>query len=247
MAEFTGAGTVAPTPALSVQNLNVRYGSAQAIFDVSFDLAAGRSMCLLGANGAGKSTLALALCGLVPSSGRIVLDGVDIRGWAPHRVRRAGIAYLPEGRGVFPGLTVQENLRMAALWHRDAGERRAGLDAAYEMFPILAKRVSQRAATLSGGEQQMLSLARGLMLNPKILIADEVSLGLAPLVVDAVFAGLARARDAGVTVILIEQFIHRALAFADNCVVLQRGEVGWSGPASEARDEVLSRYLGSAA
>jgi branched-chain amino acid transport system ATP-binding protein len=236
-----------PAPALSVENLNVRYGSAQAIFDISFRLEVGHSMCLLGANGAGKSTLALALCGLVPSTGRITLNGEQISGWPPHRIRRAGLAYLPEGRGVFPGLSVAENLRMAALWHRDAAERKAGLESAYAMFPILAKRSSQRAATLSGGEQQMLSLARGLMLNPKILIADEVSLGLAPLVVDAVFDGLDRARQAGVTVILIEQFIHRALDFADSCVVLQRGEVGWAGLASEAQDEVLSRYLGSAA
>jgi branched-chain amino acid transport system ATP-binding protein len=233
------------TPLLSVHDLEVRYGPALALSEVSFDVPEKGALAVLGANGAGKSTLARALSGLVPpSGGRITFAGRDITAAAPGAIRRSGLVHLPEGRGIFPGLTVHENLRMALT---AAGTDRAGaIDRAFAIFPVLGKRRRQRAGTLSGGEQQMLNLARALMITPRLVIADELSLGLAPRLVDVVFESLERARAAGVAIIMIEQFAHRALEFADRCLVLQRGSVAWSGPASAAGDEVLRHYLGEA-
>jgi ABC-type branched-subunit amino acid transport system ATPase component len=235
-----------PSSVLTVEGLSVRYGEASGLSGVSFSVGGGKALAVLGANGAGKSSLARAVSGLVrPSGGRIVLAGEEIGGWTPDRIRRAGLVYLPESRGVFRSLTVMENLRMAAaLEGRRA--RREAVDRALEMFPALAARRRQPACLLSGGEQQMLSLARALAAFPRLLIADEMSLGLAPKMVDLVFDGLARARQAGVTLIMIEQYVHRALAFADDCLVLQRGELAWNGPASAAHGEVLRHYLGDA-
>jgi branched-chain amino acid transport system ATP-binding protein len=231
---------------LRADSLDVRYGPFRALFDVSIDLPAGRTVALLGANGAGKSTLGRALSGLIPvSSGRIELNGKDITEWSAHRRSRAGIAYIPEGRGIFPGLSVIDNLRMAVRQAGGREERNAAIDQAISLFPVLGRRRLQRAASLSGGEQQMLALARALAVDRKVVIADEMSLGLAPIVVDDVFEGLERARRSGVTVLLIEQFIHRALAMADQCVILSRGRVSWSGRASDAGTELLDRYLGA--
>jgi branched-chain amino acid transport system ATP-binding protein len=186
------------------------------------------------------------LSGLVPSSGGSVeLRGQDITKLSPTKIRRAGLVHLPEGRGVFPGLTVLENLRMALV--TEGRGRDEALERAFELFPILGKRRRQQAGTLSGGEQQMLSLARALMVQPRLVIADEMSLGLAPKLVDVVFDSLARARDMGVSVLMIEQFAGRALAFADQCLILQRGRVSWSGRADQAGKEVLRGYLGEAA
>jgi branched-chain amino acid transport system ATP-binding protein len=232
---------------LSVEGLCVRYGDATALSDVSFGIAAGKALAVLGANGAGKSSLARALSGLVrPHAGKVVFAGEDIASWPAHRIRRAGVLHLPEGRGVFRGLSVMDNLRMAATSVEGRQARREAVDLALATFPALASRRRQVAGSLSGGEQQMLSLARALATSPKIVVADEMSLGLAPLMVDLVFQGLARARDAGVTVIMIEQYVHRALDFADECLVLQRGELAWQGPASAAGSAVLSHYLGDA-
>jgi branched-chain amino acid transport system ATP-binding protein len=235
-------------PLLDVSGIDVGYAVVRALFDVSIQAHPGEMVAVLGPNGAGKSTLARAISRLVPlTSGKIVFDGEDITGWAPHRVRRAGLVYIPEGRGVFPGLAVSENLRMAVRRVGSPAERTAGIDRAYEMFPVLGQRRDQRAGSLSGGEQQMLALARALAVTPKLIIADEMSLGLAPIVVDEVFAGIDRARKDGVTVLLIEQFVHRALALADSCVMLSQGRVAWTGPASEAKGEVLQQYLGEGA
>jgi branched-chain amino acid transport system ATP-binding protein len=233
---------------LRAEALDVRYGAFRALFDVSLDVPKGGMVALLGPNGAGKSTMGRALSGLVPlTSGRIMLEGQDISWWPAHRRRQAGIAYIPEGRGIFPGLSVIDNLRMAVRQAGSRAERDGGISKAIELFPVLGTRQLQRAGSLSGGEQQMLALARALAVDPKVVIADEMSLGLAPLIVDAVFDGLDRARKSGITVLLIEQFIHRALALADSCMILSRGQVGWSGAASEAGPEVLDRYLGEAA
>lgn len=235
------------SPLLAVDNLRVCYGEAVAISGVAFTLGAGRALAVLGANGAGKSSLARAVSGLLaPAAGTVRLAGTDIAGWPAHRIRREGLVHLPEGRGVFRSLTVTENLRMATSTLEGRAARQAGVDMALEMFPLLAARRRQRASLLSGGEQQMLSLARALATSPKVVVADEMSLGLAPKMVDLVFESLARARAAGVTVIMIEQYIHRALAFADECLVLQRGAVAWSGPAAAAKEEVLRHYLGAA-
>ncbi len=224
------------------------YASVQALFDVSIDVPQGSVVAVLGANGAGKSTFARAVSGLVPSSGGAVLfDGQDITKAHPHDIRRAGLVHIPEGRGIFPGLSVQENLRMAVRRVGTPDQRKSAIENAYEMFPRLAERRNQRAGTLSGGEQQMLALARALAVPPKLIIADEMSLGLAPLVVDFVFESIERAAQSGVTIVLIEQFVHRALGLASQCVILKQGAVAWTGPADNARQEVLDRYLGESA
>jgi branched-chain amino acid transport system ATP-binding protein len=250
----TGAGSEAgrpPVPApragdgiLSVSGLCLKYADATALHEVSFSVAARSVTALLGPNGAGKSSVARAVSGLVRAqSGRISFDGEDIAGASADRIRRLGVAYLPEGRGVFRSLTVEENLRVA-LSGVPKGERAGAIDGAIELFPVLGARRGQIAGTLSGGEQQMLSLARVLTRRPRLLIADEISLGLAPLVVEEVFAGLQRVIELGVSVILIEQFVHRALAIADRCYVLRRGRVVWSGEAAEAGADLLEHYLG---
>ena len=231
--------------ALTIEGLHVRYGPVTALGNVSIDVPAGNLLAVLGPNGAGKSTLGRAIAALVPCvAGRILLGGVDIVGWPPHRVRRAGLAYIPEGRGIFPGLSVVDNLRMAVrpVGNRDA--RRAAVERAIELFPVLGERSHQLAGSLSGGEQQMLGLARVLAVAPRVVIADEMSLGLAPRVVDQVFERIETVRRSGVTVVLIEQFVHRALAIADRCVIMSRGTVGWSGTPAEAGQEILDRYLG---
>jgi ABC-type branched-subunit amino acid transport system ATPase component len=234
-------------PLLTVENLSLHYGDALALNGISFTLGAGKALAVLGANGAGKSSLARAVSGLVPTSGgTVVLAGENVSGWPAHRVRKSALVHLPEGRGVFRGLTVMDNLKMAAAVVPGRKARKEAIDLALEIFPVFARRRRQSAGLLSGGEQQMLSLARALATAPKLVIADEMSLGLAPKMVDLVFDGLGRARDAGVTVIMIEQYVHRALAFADECLVLHRGEIAWQGPTDAAHGEVLRAYLGDA-
>jgi branched-chain amino acid transport system ATP-binding protein len=242
------AGTrPAPEVLLEVTDLEVSYALVRALFGVSLTARRRQLVAVLGPNGAGKSTLARAVSGLVPStSGRMVLDGQDITRWPPHKIRQAGLVHIPEGRGIFPGLSVAENLRMAVRRVGTKEERRAGVESAYELFPALARRRALRAGSLSGGEQQMLAMARALAVPPKVIVADEMSLGLAPMIVDEVFERIAQAKRDGVTVILIEQFVHRALALADTCVILSQGHVAWSGDAGEAKQEALDRYLGGA-
>ena len=244
------AGAGAPPAAeasgdiLEVSDLCVKYADATALHEVSFAVGSRSVTALLGANGAGKSSVARAVSGLVKAhSGRIRFDGEDITSASADRIRRLGIAYLPEGRGIFRSLTVDENLRVA-LQGVPKAERPAAIERAIGLFPILGERRRQTAGTLSGGEQQMLSLARVLTRQPRLLIADEISLGLAPLIVEEVFAGLERVIGLGVSVILIEQFVHRALAIADRCHVLRRGRLVWSGEASEAGTEIVEHYLG---
>lgn len=229
---------------LSITDLEVRYGAALALDSVSLQLDEGNVLAVLGPNGAGKSTLARTISGLVPPKhGRIEFAGADITESPAYKVRRSGIIYLPEGRATFPALTVTENLRMAAsLLPR--GERRAAIEKAMTVFPSLGSRRGTKAGMLSGGEQQMLSLARALVMSPKLIIADEMSLGLAPKLVELVFQSLGALKQADVTIILIEQFIHRALDFADQCLLLSRGQAAWAGPTSGAKGEILARYLG---
>ncbi|MDA8046906.1 MAG: ATP-binding cassette domain-containing protein [Actinomycetota bacterium] len=242
-------GSPAPGGAesLVIEDLAVRYGDALALSGVSVEVPPGRVLAVLGPNGAGKSSLARAVSGLVrPHSGRVLLGGHDMAKWPADRIRNAGLLHLPEGRGVFRSMSVIDNLRMAAASVEGRQARKEALARALEIFPVLAARRRQVAGSLSGGEQQMLSLARGLATNPKLIVADEMSLGLAPMMVDLVFEGLDRARAAGSSVIMIEQYVHRALAFADDCLILQRGTVAWYGPANKAGTEVLGHYLGEA-
>ena len=233
-------------PILKVHDLDVSYGSSKALFGVSLEVQPGTVVAVLGANGAGKSTLARTISGLVaPTVGKVFFEGQDVTGFPAHRIRRLGLTYIPEGRGIFPGLSVVDNLRMAVAQERRQ-DRAGAIERAIDRFPVLGRRGSQRAGSLSGGEQQMLALARALAVSPKLVIADEMSLGLAPLIAESVFEGLEEARRSGITIVLSEQFVHRALAMADTCVILMRGRVGWSGPASEAGQEVIDRYLGEA-
>jgi branched-chain amino acid transport system ATP-binding protein len=227
---------------LQVTDLAVGYGRAQVLFDLSLEVAEGNVLALLGPNGAGKSTLARALTGLVSSQrGEIVFDGMAITNWPAYRIRRAGLVHIPEGKGVFPGLSVDDNLQLAVRREPDKAD---ALDRALSYFPPLATRRRQRAGSLSGGEQQMLALARALAVRPRMIIADEISLGLAPLIVEEVFRAVDLAREEGITILLIEQFVSRALAISDQCVILVQGSVAWSGTAASASDEdVFSRYL----
>ncbi len=230
---------------LRVTDLEVAYGEARALFGVSFDVPRGSVTTVLGANGAGKSSLASAIAGVVkPSAGHVEFDGQDIAGWSAHRICKLGLAYVPESRNIFPHISVRDNLWAQIRFTVPGAARREALDRAFELFPVLADRRRQQAGTLSGGEQQMLSLARVLAAPPKLLIADEMSLGLAPMLVDLVFESLERARTQGVTVLLIEQFVERALHFADDAVILRHGLVGWRGHARDAGDELLAEYLG---
>jgi len=232
---------------LRAEDLDVRYGASRALFNVSIDIPTGTVVAVLGANGAGKSTFARAISGLVPlTAGRVEFEGRDISKMAAHRRHLVGLTYIPEGRRIFPGLSVLDNLRMAVRHAGSRAEREEAVGRAVQMFPILGQRSQQRAGSLSGGEQQMLSLGRALAVEPKLVIANEMSLCLAPIVVDAVFDNLERVRTEGISVLLIEQFVHRALAMADHCVILSRGRVGWSGRAADAGPEVLDRYLGEA-
>ena len=229
---------------LEISELSVNYADATALHEVSFAVRPRSVTALLGANGAGKSSLARAVSGLVKAqSGQIRFDGADITSVPADRIRALGIAYLPEGRGIFRSLTVEENLKVA-LQGMPKAERPAAIERSVALFPVLGQRRRQTAGTLSGGEQQMLSLARVLTRQPRLLIADEISLGLAPLIVEEVFAGLERVIELGVSVILIEQFVHRALAIADDCHVLRRGRLVWSGEASEAGADLVEHYLG---
>ena len=233
------------TPLLRVTDLEVAYGDARALFGVSFDAPAGKVTTVLGANGAGKSSLAAAIGGVVPpSGGTIEFDGDDVTGLPAHKMSRMGVSFVPESRNIFPHLTVRDNLRAQIRFTVPRADRHAALERAMELFPVLRERSRQAAGTLSGGEQQMLSLARVLAAPPKLLIADEMSLGLAPKMVDLVFESLMRIRDEGVTVLLIEQFVERALGFADEAVILRHGRVGWRGHARDAGPELLNEYLG---
>jgi branched-chain amino acid transport system ATP-binding protein len=237
----------ASQPLLSVRDLRVRYGPALALDNVSIEVSAGQALAVLGPNGAGKSTLARAVSGLVPGqAGTVHFDGTDVTRAPAHQIRRLGLVYLPEGRGIFPALTVVENLRIAAAL-LPRGDRKAAISRGLEIFPSLAARRTMKAGMLSGGEQQMLSLCRAFILRPKLIIADEMSLGLAPKLVDLVFESLATLRKGDVTIVLVEQFVHRALEFADHAVLLSRGRVAWQGPTSSAKHEVLARYLGETA
>jgi branched-chain amino acid transport system ATP-binding protein len=242
---MSASSTTSLTPLLAVEDVEVTYGDARALFGVSFTLQPGDALAILGRNGAGKSSLGAAIGGAVPvAAGHIHFDGRDITSLGAHRVGRLGIAHFPEERAIFPHLSVYENLRLRLRHAVPRRERSAALERAFDFFPVLKERRRQHAGTLSGGEQQMLSLARVLTAPPRLLVADEMSLGLAPKMVDLVFESLTKARAEGVAVVLIEQYVERALAFADDAVILSRGRIAWQGAASEARSELLSEYLG---
>jgi branched-chain amino acid transport system ATP-binding protein len=234
----------AATPMLELRDVDAAYGPFRAIFGVSFELQPGRVLALLGSNGAGKTTIARVCSGLLrPTSGEVFFDGMNVTGWRTFRYARLGITHAPEGRSVFASLSVEENLDLTFRRKRGRTGAREALDEAYTLFPRLGERRHQIAGTLSGGEQRMLSLARVMVDRPRLLIADELSLGLAPIIVEEVYSTLEKIRDAGTTLLIVEQHVHHALSIADDAIVLVKGEVAYSGPVSELGD-LQARVLG---
>ena len=234
------------TALLEVEGLTAAYGQIRALHGVDLTVGEGQVVALLGPNGAGKTTTLRSICGMVRASGRITFRGKDLTGLATEKVTRLGIAHVPEGRGTFPGLTVTENLKLGAYGRRDPEVRR-DIDRWFEIFPRLADRRDQPAGSLSGGEQQMLAVARALLSRPTLLLLDEPSLGLAPLLVREVFEVLGRIRaEQGTGMLLVEQNAELALELADAAYVLAAGRTVLSGPASEIRaeDSVRRSYLG---
>ena len=232
---------------LKVENLSVHYGVIQAVKDVSFDVNEGEVVSLIGANGAGKTSILRTISGLVrPSSGEINFLGNDIQKAATRKIVASGLSQVPEGRHVFPGLTVLENLEMGAFLSNNREENLARLKRVFERFPRLEERKSQDAATLSGGEQQMLAMGRALMSQPKLLLLDEPSMGLAPIFIQEIFDIIQDIRKQGTTVLLIEQNAKKALSIADRGYVLETGKIVLSGTGKEllASDEVQKAYLG---
>lgn len=233
---------------LEVEDLAAGYGTADAIMGISFRVAPGEVVALVGANGAGKSTLARALSGLLAARGRIAIAGEDVSRATPARRLALGLAHVPEGRQVFATLSIADNLRLGAYpFHRTLGEAgvRARIDEALARFPALAGRLAEPAGNLSGGQQQMLAIARALMARPRILLLDEPSLGLSPLLVKEVFAAIGALRDAGVSILLSEQNARAALALADNGLVIENGRIVLRGADLLGRPEVVERYLGA--
>ena len=229
-ATATAAPPAEVAPLLELRDVDAGYGPFRALFGVSFSVQPGQAVAILGSNGAGKTTVARVVSGLVPvTDGTVRFDGVDITGMKPWRIAPLGIVHAPEGRSVFGTLTVEENLTLE--FRRSLGRRgvHAGLERAFELFPRLGERLKQVAGTLSGGEQRMLSLARVLAQPPRLLIVDELSLGLAPIIVDEVYATLEKVRQEGTTLLLIEQYVGHALRVADAVVLLQHGEVVYDG------------------
>ena len=234
-------------PLLSVSGLEVRYGGIRAVKGIDFSIQAGELVTLIGSNGAGKTTTLKALAGLLaPAAGSVRYNGADVTRWPTHRRMRAGMALVPEGRGLFPRLTVAENLAIGAYCRDDAQSVRADRDRMFALFPRLAERRGQAAGTLSGGEQQMVAMARALMAQPKLLLLDEPSMGLAPLMVDKIFTTIAEIARSGATILLVEQNARRALAISQRAYVMESGLLTLAGAAEALAADVRVRraYLG---
>jgi len=234
---------------LRLESVDVAYGHVQALRGVSIEVRDGELVTLLGANGAGKSSALMAVSGIIrPSAGRLSYDGVDLGRASALEIVQHGIIQCPEGRRIFGGLTVQENLRMGAVRRPDAAGARRDLDWVYSLFPVLGQRRRQAGSTLSGGEQQMLAIGRALMARPRLLMLDEPSLGLAPLVVRSIFQVIRELHRRGVTILLVEQNVRQALAVADRGYVLVTGSVALEGSGSDLRahPELEASYLSTA-
>ena len=236
---------------LTIENLQAGYGKVQVLHGISIQVPKGKIVTLIGSNGAGKSTTMRAISGMIkPASGRITLAGQDITGLGSHQIAKRGLAHSPEGRRVFPSLSVLDNIRLGAFVRytnaRPKGDVESDLQSALEMFPRLKERTHQLAGTLSGGEQQMLAMARAVMLNPEVFLLDEPSMGLAPILVEEVFNIISRLKAQGVTMLLVEQFAAAALKVADYGYVLENGRVSVHGPADKLKDDpaVKAAYLG---
>ncbi len=233
---------------LEVKDLNLYYGAIHALKGISLTVKDGELVSLIGSNGAGKTSTLHAISGLLPiSSGSLTLDGRDLRKVHPNKIINLGLAHVPEGRHVFARLTVEENLLMGAYIIRDSKKIMKNLEKVYSYFPRLRERYKQLAGTLSGGEQQMLATGRALMTDPSILLMDEPSMGLSPLLVKEIFSIIQTLHDSGITILLVEQNAKMALAVSDRAYVLETGKISMSGPASELAndDRVRKAYLGA--
>jgi len=232
-----------------LENVHVRYGAIAALRGVSLRVNQGEMVGLIGVNGAGKTTTLMTIAGVLkPTQGAITFAGQSIVGQSPEEIVRKGIALVPEGRRIFPGLTVRENLRLGAAIRTDRAEIQRDIDEMCTRFPILGERLKQPGGTLSGGEQQQLAIARGLMSRPSLLMLDEPSLGLAPMLVAEMFELVAQLRETGVTILLVEQNVERTLEIADRAYLVNTGQVEFEGPPEELRQRVdmVSAYLGGA-
>jgi len=239
------------SPMLSIRDLHAAYGKVEVLHGISLEVAQGQLVTLIGSNGAGKTTTMRAISGMIkPRGGSVTLGGQDITGLAAHRIARAGLAHSPEGRRVFASMSVIDNLLLGAFPRftraRPKGDIAHDLERALALFPRLRERRSQLAGTLSGGEQQMLAMARALMMNPAVVLLDEPSMGLAPILVDEVFRIIARLKAEGVTMLLVEQFAQAALNVADYGYVLENGRIALHGPAENLKTDpqVVASYLG---
>ena len=239
---------------LSIQNLHAAYGKVDVLHGISLEVPKGKLVTLIGSNGAGKTTTMRAISGMIkPRGGSVLLSGQDITGMDSHRIARAGLAHSPEGRRVFATMSVTDNLLLGAFPRftraRPKGDVAADLERALALFPRLKERRGQLAGTLSGGEQQMLAMARAIMMNPDVVLLDEPSMGLAPILVDEVFRIIARLKTEGVTMLLVEQFAQAALNVADYGYVLENGRIAVHGPADSLKSDpkVVAAYLGGQA
>jgi branched-chain amino acid transport system ATP-binding protein len=245
-------GKAAAAPVLSVEQLVVRYGAIEALHGVTLRVEAGQIVCLIGANGAGKSSLLRCISGLVPAARGKVVHHCPHGGEAalhrcpPHRIVERGVSHVPEGRGIFPNMTVQENLDLGAYLRRDRAAMTEDLERVFTLFPRIRERRTQMAGTMSGGEQQMLAIGRALMSRPRVLLLDEPSLGLAPLVVEQIFGVIQEVNKQGTTVLLVEQNANMALLVSHYAYVLETGTIALQGPAAVVRgnDRVRKAYLG---
>jgi branched-chain amino acid transport system ATP-binding protein len=234
-------------PLLQVNNIDVHYGSLQVVWNVSLDVIEGEIVAIAGANGAGKSTVLKTISGVIhPSNGSIKFAGTDITNLTPYDIVGLGISQVPEGRKLFPEMTVSQNLVIGSYSRSARASRDKNLARVYEMFPVLAKRKNQLAKTLSGGEQQMVAIGRGLMANPKMMIIDEMSLGLSPLIVTGLFKTLHEIRDRGITILLVEQNVWQTLHEANRAYLIETGRIVLSGDASELveEEEIRDAYFG---
>ncbi|MBW1996816.1 MAG: ABC transporter ATP-binding protein [Deltaproteobacteria bacterium] len=232
---------------LEVDYIDVSYGSLQVLWDISLEINPGEIVAIIGANGSGKSTLLNTISGVIhPEKGRIIFDGQGITSLEPFQIVALGISQVPEGRRIFPDMTVYENLRIGSYNHKARPKREENLRNVYRHFPILEKRKNQLAKTLSGGEQQMMAIGCGLMSDPRLILLDEMSLGLGPMVVDELYRVLKEVKSRGITVIFVEQNVRRSLTEAERAYIMETGRIVLSGPVEELREEekIKKAYFG---
>jgi branched-chain amino acid transport system ATP-binding protein len=229
---------------LELRGIEAGYGEHTVLRDVSLTVQRGTVVAVLGPNGAGKTTLLRVASGLLkPSTGAVMLDGEDVTRTRPYARARRGLCHIPEGRGIYPTLTVRENL----VLHSHKGEEAAALDRAISAFPVLGEKLRQPAGQLSGGQQQMLSLVRAYLTDPKLVLVDEASMGLAPVVIDRIFEFLGQIASSGTALLIVEQYVNRALALADRVYLLNKGSVAFTGKSQDVGDDLFAHYLGAAA